>query len=78
MAPFYLTRTSGGRGLRSVESEYKLTKVTAAVKLFSNRDDTMSTVRAFEEKCRVQEERRSLKNDATKYAEEMGISLELT
>ena len=76
MAPFYLTRTSGGRSLRSVESEYKLTKVTAAVKLFSNRDDTMSIVRAFEEKC-VQEERRSLKNDATKYAEEMGISLEL-
>ena len=76
MAPFYLTRTSGGRGLRSVESEYKLTKLTAAVKLFSNRDDTMSIVRAFEEKC-VQE-KRSLKNDATKYAEEMGISLELT
>ena len=77
MAPFYLTRTSGGRVLRSVESEYKLTKVTAAVKLFSNRDDTMSIVRTFEEIC-VQEERRSFKNDATKYAEEMGISLELT
>ena len=48
----------------------------AAVKLFSNRDATISIVRAFEEKY-VQEERRSLKNDATKYAAEMGISLEL-
>lgn len=72
----YLPRTSGVRGLRSVESKCELTKVKAAVKLFSNRDDTMSMVGAFKEKC-VQKGRRSLKNDATKYAAEMGISLEL-
>ena len=44
MELLYLPRTSGGRGLRSVESEYKVTKVKVAAKLFSNQDDTMSMV----------------------------------
>lgn len=73
----YLPRTSGSRRLRSVEAEYKLTKVKAAVKLFSKRDDTMSMVRTFEEKSE-EKGRRFLKNDAMKYAAEMGVSLQLT
>ena len=56
--------------MRSIESEYKLTKVKAAVKLYSNRDDIIFMIRAFEEKW-VQKGRRSLKNGA------IGISLEL-
>ena len=34
----YLPRKSGGRGLKSVESEYKLIKIKAAIKLYSNTD----------------------------------------
>ena len=36
MAITYLAREKGGRGLRSVEREYKLTKIKAAMKLCQN------------------------------------------
>ena len=32
----YLPRKLGGRGLKSLEEEYKLTKIKVAVKLYSN------------------------------------------
>ena len=35
--------------MRSVEEEYKMTKIKSAIKLYSNEDSTMSLVRAFEE-----------------------------
>ena len=44
----YLPRALGGRGMRSVEEEYKMTKIKSAIKLYSN-DSTMRLVRAFEE-----------------------------
>ena len=47
----YLPRDKGGRGLRSVETEYKETKVKAAVKLYHNRDPAMKMVREFEEQA---------------------------
>ena len=48
----YLPRKVGGRGLKSIEAEYKLTKVKAAVRLYNNSDPTMQLVRQFEEKAR--------------------------
>ena len=45
----YLPRDKGGRGLRSVETEYKETKVKAAVKLYQNRDPAIKMVREFAE-----------------------------
>ena len=45
-----MTRNSGGRGLKSVEEEYKNIKIKAAVKLFENTDPAMAAVRKFEEK----------------------------
>ena len=46
----YLPRALGGRGMRSVEEDYKMTKIKSAIKLYSNDDSTiMSLVRAFEE-----------------------------
>ena len=36
----YIPRSSGGRGLKAVESECKLTKVKAAVKLCAHTDPT--------------------------------------
>ena len=40
----------GGRGLKSVENEYKLTKIKTAVNLYQNQDPTMKVVREFEER----------------------------
>ena len=37
----YIPRSSGGQGLKSVESEYKLIKIKAAVKLCANTDPTL-------------------------------------
>ena len=37
----YLPRRVGGRGLKSIEAEYKLTKVKAAVRLYNNLDPIM-------------------------------------
>ena len=44
-----LTREKGGRGLRSVEQEYKLTKIKSLLKLYQNSDHTVEAVREFEE-----------------------------
>ena len=48
-AILYMSRKLGGRGLKSVENEYKNTKVKSAVKLYCNAADaTMAAVRSFE------------------------------
>ena len=38
----YQPRAQGGRGIRSVEEEYKMTSIKSAIKLYSNDDFTMS------------------------------------
>lgn len=48
---YYLPRKMGGRGLKSVETQYKMTIVKTAIKLYTNRDSTMELVRQFDEKC---------------------------
>ena len=72
----YLPRKVGGRGLKSIEAEYKLAKVKAAVRLYNNSDPTMQLVRQFEEKAR-RTGRHSLIGDAQRFAEELGMKLEL-
>ena len=72
----YLPRKVAGRGLKSIEAEYKLTKVKAAVRLCNNSDPTMQLVRRFEEKAR-RTGRHSLIGDAQRFAEELGMKLEL-
>ena len=49
--PYYLPRKMGGRGLKFVETQYNMTKVKIAIKLYTNRDSTMELVRQFDEKC---------------------------
>ena len=71
----YLPRKSEGRGLKSVESEYKLINIKAAVKLYFNTDKTMIKVRDFEKKAEYTGGQ-SLTTDAIKYAE--GLQLRLT
>ena len=71
----YLSRRLGGRGLKSIESE-KITKIKSATRLYANADPTMELVRRFEERAE-RTGRRSLVKDAQKYAEELGMKLEL-
>ena len=70
------SRKVGGRGLKSIEAEYKLTMVKAAVRLYNNSDPTTQLVRQFEEKAR-RTGRHSLIGDAQRFAEELGMKLEL-
>ena len=72
----YIPRSSGGGGLKSVESKYKLIKIKAAVKLCANTDPTLKLVREFEEGA-VEKGRRSMLKDASGFARELGIELEL-
>ena len=72
----YLPRHLGVRSLRSLEQEYKLTKINAAVKLYQNVDPTMRAVWMFEERA-VEKGHSSLLTEAHKYAEELEISLSL-
>ena len=72
----YLAREKGGRGLRSIEREYKLTKIKVAMKLCQNMDPSMRTVQQFEERA-VDKGLTLLMKEAHKFAEELGMSLPL-
>ena len=75
-AVLYMPREKGGRGLRSIEVEYKVTKIKAALKLYRNGDSAMAMACDFEERA---EEfgHSSLVKEAVRYAEEMGLQLQL-
>ena len=75
-ALLYLPRENGGRGLKSVEQEYKVAKIKAAMKVYSTTDCTMEVVRKWEE-CSMEKGRHSWLKDATKFAQELGLVLEL-
>ena len=65
--------------MRSVEKEYKMNKINSAIKLCSNEDSTMSLVWAFEENAAHQGYRYlSLIKEARRFAEELGITLDLS
>ena len=71
-----MARKNGGRGLKSVEEEYKNIKIKAAVKLYENTDPSMTTVRKFEEKS-MKSGRHSFVKDAQRFAEERKLHLQL-
>ena len=66
-----------GRGLKSVENEYKLTKIKTAVNLYQNQDTTMKVLREFEEKA-TESGHHSLIKDAVKFAKELNLDLKLS
>ena len=76
-ATVYLPRALGGRGMRSVEEEYKMTKIKSAIKLYSNEDSTMRLVRAFEENA-AHQGHQSLVKEARMFAEELAFTLDLS
>ena len=65
----YLPRKIGGRGLKSLETTYKKTKVTAAMNLLTRDDPRMECVRQFEKK-RMEKGRSSCITDAKRFAAE--------
>lgn len=75
-ALLYLPREKGRRGLHAVETEYKVTKVKAALSLYENKDQVMEMVREFEERAESLGHR-SLVKDAAKFAEDQGVNLHL-
>ena len=75
-AVMYLAREKGGRGLRSVKRECKLTTIKAAMKLCQNMAPSMRAVQQFEERA-VEKGHTSLMKEALKFAEELGMSLSL-
>ena len=75
---YSMSRKHGGRGVRSVEKEYKNTNMKAAIKkLYCNGHPTMATVRSFEELA-GQKGRHSTIQDVTTYAAELGFQLRLS
>ena len=72
----YLPREKGGRGLRSVEHEYKITEIKSLLKLYQNSDQTVDAVREFEEHA-MASGHLSLIREAAEYAEEFNITLQL-
>ena len=76
-ATVYLPRALGGRGMRSVEEEYKMTKIKSAIKLYSNEDPTMRLVRAFEENA-IHQGHQSLVKETREIAEELEFTLDLS
>ena len=75
-AIMYLAKEKGGRGLCSVEREYKLTKIKAVMKLCQNLDPTMRAVQQLEERA-VEKGHTSLMKEKHTFAEELGMSLSL-
>ena len=77
IASLYLPRKVGGRGLKSVENEYNLTKIKTAVNLYQNQDPKMKVVSEFEERA-TETGHHSLIKDAVKYAKELDLDLKLS
>ena len=75
-ALFYLPRVAGGRGMKAIEQEYKLSKIKAAIKFYNNLDPMMNTVRELEEEAE-KKGFSSLVKHANKFAEELGTTLTL-
>ena len=75
-AIMYLAREKGGRGLRLVKHEYKLTKIKAAMKLCQNMDPSVRAVQQSKERAE-EKGHTSLMKKAHKFAEELGMSLSL-
>ena len=75
-ALLYLSRDKGGRGLRSVEQEYKNIKIKVALKLYNNPNPSIQLVKHFEERS-VELSCQFILKDSVKFATEIGLTLSL-
>ena len=72
----YLPRSKGGRGLRSFEETYKITKIKLAVKIMNDEDPRMEIVRNYHNETAKTNSFSAFK-DAIRYAQEVGMIIEL-
>ena len=70
------SKRAWGRGLRSVEEEYKVNKIKGALKLYKNTDKTMNLVRRFEERSGTLGHNLLIK-EATYFSSSLGLELNL-
>ena len=70
------SKRAWGRGLRSVEEEYKAIKIKSAFKLDQNTDPTMNFIRRFEERSGALGHN-SLIKEATHFSSSLGLELNL-
>ena len=70
------SKRAWGRGLRSVEEEYKANKIKSAFKLYKNTDPTMNLLRRFEERSGALGHN-SLIKEATHFSSSLGLELNL-
>ena len=73
-ALLYVPRAVGGRGMKSVETVYKVTKIKTALKIQGSTDPTVKLVK----NSARSKGRHSTLEDAVKYAREFGLDLDLT
>ena len=73
----YLPRAVGGRGMKSVETAYKVTKIKTAWKIHGSKESTVKLVKNWDENS-ASKGRHSVLADAAKYAREFGLDLDLT
>ena len=73
----YLPKAIGGRGMKSAETAYKVTKIKKALKIHGSTDPTVTLVKNWDENS-ASKGRHSVLADAVKYAREFGLDLDLT
>ena len=71
----YLPRSKGGRGLRSFEETYKITKIKLAVKIMNDKDPRMEIVKNYHNETAKTNSFSAFK-DAIRYAQEVGMIIE--
>ena len=71
----YIPRNKGGRGLRSVETTYKTTKIKLAMKIVDDEDPSIELVRTFHSNS-MQTSSFSIFKDAERYAKEMELKID--
>ena len=76
-ALLYLPRAVGGRGMKSVETVYKVTKINTVLKIHGSTDSTVKLVKNWDENS-ASKGRHSVLAEAVKYAKELGLDLDLT
>ena len=76
-ALLYLPRAVGRRGMKSVETVYKVTTIKTALKIHGSTDPTVKLVKNWDDNS-ASKGRHSVLADAVKYAREFGLDLDLT
>ena len=73
----YLPRNKGGRGLRSLETAYKTTKIKLATKIIEDKDPRIVLVNSFHSNS-IRSSSFSIFKDAERYAQELGLKIDFS